>query len=238
MCANLELYNKFRACPPEAQRPINAGRLKGKTDINPMWRLKVLTEAFGPCGFGWTLRIVRTWIEDSRVGAEEKTANVEVELRYKLDGEWSEPIPGIGGAMFVEQERNGLHIDDESYKKAYTDAISVACKALGVAADIYYAKDPDSKYPTGDGGDCGNPQNSNASIPPPEPGAMTYEKALEYIYKEGKYPDKTLAEIYKTDIAYINELGNSDATPEIVKLALGIISDKIREARAAKRNEG
>ena len=59
---NMELYNLFRECPKEAQKPIVAGRLKGKTDINPMWRLKMLTDAFGPCGFGWTVRIVRTWI--------------------------------------------------------------------------------------------------------------------------------------------------------------------------------
>ena len=228
MCANLELYNKFRACPPEAQKPINAGRLKGKTDINPMWRLKMLTEVFGPCGFGWTLRIVRTWIEDSRVGSEEKTANVEIELRYKMNGEWSEPIPGIGGAMFVEQERNGIHTDDECFKKAFTDAISVACKALGIAADIYFAKDPDSKYPTG------SPESiaPELNAPPPEP--MTYEQALAYVYKEGKYPEKTLAEVYKTDINYINELKNSETTPTEVRGAILTINEKILEAKAKK----
>jgi hypothetical protein len=67
---------------------------------------------------------------------------------------------------------------------------------------------------------------------------MTYEEALAYVYKEGKYPDKTLAEIYKTDVAYINELGNSETTPDIVRIALGLISDKIREMKAAKQNEG
>ena len=29
---------------------------------------------------------------------------------------------------------------------AYTDAISVACKALGIGADVYFEKDADSKY--------------------------------------------------------------------------------------------
>ena len=83
MCKeNMELYQIFRKCPPEAQKPITAGRLKGKTDINPMWRLKMLTEAFGPCGIGWTLKITRTWIESSGIDSDEKTANVEIELRY------------------------------------------------------------------------------------------------------------------------------------------------------------
>lgn len=48
----LELYERLRAVPDSAKREISAGRLKGKTDINPMWRIKALTEAFGPCGFG------------------------------------------------------------------------------------------------------------------------------------------------------------------------------------------
>ncbi len=64
---------------------------------------------------------------------------------------------------------------------------------------------------------------------------MTYEKALAYVYKEGKYPDKTLAEIYKTDIAYINELGNSGATPQEVKTALIIIQEEIKKAKANKQ---
>jgi hypothetical protein len=49
---NLEIYEKVRAVPQEAQKPISGGRLSGKTDINPMWRIKVLTETFGVCGFG------------------------------------------------------------------------------------------------------------------------------------------------------------------------------------------
>ena len=147
MCKeNLALYEQFRKCPEEAQKTIQAGRLKGMTDINPMWRIKKLTEVFGPCGFGWTVKIVRTWIEEGNEG--ERTANVQIALRVKYNGEWSEPIEGIGGAMFIATERNGMHTDDECFKKAYTDAISVACKSLGIAADIYWNKDTESKYGT------------------------------------------------------------------------------------------
>lgn len=223
MCKeNMELYNRFRACPKEAQKSITAGRLKGKTDINPMWRIKVLTETFGPCGFGWTCKITQTWIEDSP-DTGEKTANVRVELRVKHNGEWSEPIEGIGGAMFVAQESKGLFCDDDCFKKAYTDAISVACKALGIAADIYYAKDPDTKYSTGD-----------PDVNPPVE-EVTFADALSYVYKEGKYPDKPLSYVYKNDIAYINELGKSPDTPqEIVKL-LCIINEGIKKANEQKQ---
>ena len=36
---NLAIYNAVRSVPDSAKRQIWAGRLKGKTDINPMWRL-------------------------------------------------------------------------------------------------------------------------------------------------------------------------------------------------------
>lgn len=141
---NLSYYEQFRKVPDEAKKTIGGGRLKGKTDINPMWRIKKLTEMFGPCGLGWYPEIVRTWVEPGV--NNEHTANVEIKLYVKFDNEWSKGIPGIGGSMFVAKEGSGLYVDDDCYKKAYTDAISVACKALGIAADVYFEKDPDSKY--------------------------------------------------------------------------------------------
>ena len=45
---NMSLYNRVRQVPEEAKKPFDTGRFKG-TDINPMWRIKVLTENFGPC---------------------------------------------------------------------------------------------------------------------------------------------------------------------------------------------
>lgn len=136
---NLELYNKFRSVPQEAVKPISAGRLKGKSDINPMWRIKQLTEVFGPCGFGWRYIITRQWTETGANG--EVSAFVNIDLYVKIGEKWSEAIPGTGGAAFVANERNGSYTSDECYKMALTDAISVACKALGVAADIYFAND-------------------------------------------------------------------------------------------------
>ena len=50
---NLKYYNMGREVPQEAKKNIGGGRLKGMTDINPMWRIKKLTEMFGVCGIGW-----------------------------------------------------------------------------------------------------------------------------------------------------------------------------------------
>lgn len=141
---NMKIYEAVRQCPQEAQREITAGRLKGKTDINPMWRIKTLTEQFGVAGFGWYTETTRKWIERNE-NTGEAIANVDINLYIKVDGEWSKPIEGTGGAMFISNERSGVYTDDDAYKKAYTDAISVACKAIGMAGDIYWAKDP-TKY--------------------------------------------------------------------------------------------
>lgn len=140
MSGNMRIYDAVRAVPEEAKRAITAGRLKGKTDINPMWRIKALTEQFGPCGDGWGYTIDRLWIEEGAKG--EKCANAMISLWYRLeDGKKSEPIVGIGGNMLVANEKNGLYTSDECYKMALTDAISVACKALGFGADVYWSAD-------------------------------------------------------------------------------------------------
>lgn len=55
---NMSIFEQLRVTPPEARKEIKGGRLKGFTDINPMWRIKKLTEVFGPCGIGWKYEIV------------------------------------------------------------------------------------------------------------------------------------------------------------------------------------
>ena len=145
--SNLSIYESVREVPKEAKKAIEAGRLKGKHDINPMWRIKKLTEVFGPAGFGWYTEIARTWTEASECG--EMAVFVDINLFVKKDGEWSKPIFGNGGNKLIANEKkyeNGQtvyipYLDDDAYKKAYTDAISVAAKALGVGADVYFEKD-------------------------------------------------------------------------------------------------
>lgn len=135
---NMDIYNSIRVVPKEAQKTINAGRLRGFTDINAMWRIQKLTETFGPCGIGWYYTIEREWME--RGANDEVAAFMDILLYYKQGGEWSKGIPGTGGSSFVAKERNGLYTSDECYKMALTDAISVAAKAIGMGADIYWEK--------------------------------------------------------------------------------------------------
>lgn len=137
---NMKVYQQVRAVPQDALKAINGGRLKGMSDINPMWRLKMLTELFGICGIGWKIEITDKRLENGAAG--EIVCFVDINLYVKVDGEWSAPIPGMGGSSFVTMERSGNpYTSDECFKMAYTDAISVACKSLGFAADVYYAND-------------------------------------------------------------------------------------------------
>lgn len=140
---NLALYNAVKQVPDNAMKKITGGRLKGMTDINPMWRFKALTEQFGPCGFGWRYEITEKRLEQG--GNNEVAAFVDINLYVNIEGEWSAPIPGTGGSSFVAKESKGLYTSDECFKMALTDAISVACKALGVGADVYWNADT-TKY--------------------------------------------------------------------------------------------
>lgn len=139
---NLALYNRVREVPVEAKKDIQAGRLKGKTDINPLWRIQTLTREFGPAGIGWYTEVEKQWTEEC---GNERAVYIKLNLYIKVDNTWSKPIEGFGGAMVVSSEKNGLYLDDDASKKAYTDAISQACRSLGIGADVYWANDA-TKY--------------------------------------------------------------------------------------------
>jgi hypothetical protein len=141
---NTDIWDKVKQPPKDALKSIGGGRLRGMTDINPQWRLEVMTQTFGPAGKGWMYSIEKLWSEDGSDG--EKMGFALISLRWLTEEGWSEPIPGIGGSMMTAKEKSGLYNSDEVYKMAVTDALSVAMKALGVGSDIYRGKWDGSKY--------------------------------------------------------------------------------------------
>lgn len=141
---SMEIYDALSRPPKEALKQIGGGRLKGMSDINPQWRYKAMTERFGLCGIGWKYTIDKQWTEQGADGQVMAFANVSVYIR---DGDrWSDPVPGTGGSMIVEKEKSGLYTNDEGFKMAVTDALSVAMKYLGVAAAVYAGLWDGSKY--------------------------------------------------------------------------------------------
>lgn len=148
---NMEYWNQLAKPPESALKTIKAGRLRGFTDINPQWRMEAMTRVFGPCGHngGWRYEIERLWKETC--GDEVLTfAQINLftweDLDDDLGGAWSNPIPGIGGSKLIAKETSGLYNNDEAFKMALTDALSVAMKALGVGAEIYAGRWDGNRY--------------------------------------------------------------------------------------------
>ena len=208
---NFAIYNKVRAVPPEAQTEIEGGRLRGFTDISPMWRIKVLTELFGPAGIGWYYEIIDKRVEEGAAG--EKMVAVDINLYIKHEGEWSRPIQGTGGSMLAAKEKNGLYTSDECFKMALTDAISVSCKALGVGADIYYAKDR-SKYSGGQQGE----QKGEKKQEQPKPDAIT-DPQIQKIRSQIKQLNTTEKLLLESiGVKLLNNLTKQQASDLIAKL--------------------
>lgn len=219
---NLHFYNLGREVPDVAKKPINAGRLKGMTDINPMWRIKRLTEMFGACGVGWWYEVTDKQIVFDEL-TKQKAAFVDILLFYKdpQSGKDSHGIYGTGGSSFVAQEKNGAYLSDECYKMALTDAISVAAKALGIGADVYFDKDR-TKYTEQD-----EQQEVNMD---------TVEDAAGYALTFGKYSGKTLGELFKADRNYLQWLYDNEKTEPIIKKGISILLQAAISNRAVNKN--
>lgn len=182
--SNLLLWEKVRAVPAEAKKKITGGRINGMTDINPTWRQKCLTENFGICGIGWKYVITDKRLEKG--GNNEISAFVDIDLFIKVDGQWSDAIPGTGGSSFVTNESKGLYTSDECFKMALTDAISVSCKALGIGADVYFEKDA-TKYTQPEPKTGERPQETTQQ-------ALT-EPQLKRLYAIAKAAGKTMDDV-------------------------------------------
>lgn len=210
---NMEVWSQLATTPEEARRKISGGRLNGFTDINPMWRLRRLTEVFGPCGIGWTYKVVS---QREVAGANGETALfLDVELQVRVGEQWSAPIPGLGGNMLVTKESGGLRTNDEAYKMALSDAIGTACKALGMSEDIYMS----GKGRTG------------SKYQEAAPRAMTAKEAADMVLTAGTYKGSSLREVFNQDKRYLKDLMANPETPGQVREA---ITTMLRAANGSK----
>ena len=189
---NMRIYEAARAVPSEAQKQFSNGNFSG-TDINPMWRIKKMTELFGPCGIGWYYEIVSERAEEHH---DMTMAIVDINLYINVNGEWSKPIFGTGGNTLVKSTKNGMKASDEGYKMALTDALSVACKALGVGADIYFGADKTkySRYAEAEAEPAEPPKMASAAQIETIKSMMTETQLAAAIRKYGPHLEKLTAE--------------------------------------------
>ena len=140
---NLALWNRLKRTDPKATKPFTraTGGFRG-TQIDPAWRLQMMTEVFGPIGKGWGYeqldwtvqeRMVficaRAWYRDPETGAICYTG------------------PQWGGTELVRRRRDGAEEpNDECFKMSITDALGKCLQELGLGADVYLGQFDDSKY--------------------------------------------------------------------------------------------
>lgn len=185
---NLEIWEKYKKVPENALKSFDNGKFKG-TDINTMWRIKSLTEQFGICGIGWYYKPTRLWTERCENG--DIFAFAEIELFVKVDGEWSMAISGTGGNKMQRVTKSGeLSTSDEAFKMAVTDAIGVACRNLGLGADVYWANDK-TKY-TEENEET--KKDNNLII------------GGNFVFSSGNFKGKTIEYADKQDPEYLNKL--------------------------------
>jgi len=141
----MELWKQLSPVDKKATKNFKrAGGFSG-TDINPQWRMKRMTEVFGPVGVGWGYEIQDRWRESVPHGdGETMVAFVQVRVwwtspDHDAKGECDEESnrtfyrwtgPQIGGTSMKRTP-------DEAYKMAITDALGKCFAQLGLGADIY-----------------------------------------------------------------------------------------------------
>lgn len=131
-----EKWNAVKTVPKEYLSKIDIGALKGKSNINPQWRIKVMTEVYGLCGVGWRYEVTeKDFHENPQTG--EKLIFLGVSVYVKDGKTWSNGIVGYGGEFILQKNKHGLVCNDEAYKMCLTDALGNALKNLGVASEIY-----------------------------------------------------------------------------------------------------
>jgi hypothetical protein len=205
----MHIYQASREVPAEAKKAFNNGSFSG-TDINPMWRIKKLTELFGPCGIGWYYEVTS---ERAELHNDTTMAIVDLNLYIKVDGEWSKPIYGTGGNTLVKTTKQGLKASDEGYKMALTDALSVACKALGIGADVYFEKDTTKYTQYAAAEDAVKP---GEKVDLPKMGSWNPRNAISiWCHSHGLKMD-AFADIRKALVAggIVKDIKSSDLTPE------------------------
>jgi len=125
-----------------------AGGFSG-TAVKPQWVILRLTQEFGPVGVGWGMDEPSFQV----VPGDNKEVLVFCTVRA-WHGSPSNVMFGVGGDKVVTHIKANEQYnrperwenDDESFKKAYTDALMNAFKFAGVASDVHMGRFDDNKY--------------------------------------------------------------------------------------------
>lgn len=156
---NLALWDRLRRTDPRATKPFTrSGGFRG-TQIDPTWRMQMMTEVFGPVGEGWGYEIfgkpkvvekmvfigVRVWYIKPGDEPEDRTPDLFVDRYTPRNARWT----GVqyGGTELLRTNRSGTATpNDEAFKMAVTDGLGKCLVQLGLAADVHMGQFDDAKY--------------------------------------------------------------------------------------------
>lgn len=143
---NLDLWRQLGKTDPDQVKDFQrAGGFRGHA-VKPIYVIQKMTQIFGPCGVGWIIGRPDFTTVATDDGLVSVHCTVEVSVKLPGTDQMSAPIFGVGGDHAVASRKSGKFVDDEAFKKAYTDAIGNALKFLGMSADIHMGRFEDSKY--------------------------------------------------------------------------------------------
>lgn len=139
---NLALWKSVEKTDPAYVKAITGKAYQGSSP-SPHWVKMKLTEAFGPAGIGWGVKVLS---EDVRVVGTDTMHYLRIQLWYVHDGKRGE-IEAFGGTPLGGVRKSGAaYADEDAPKKSMTDAFVKAASDIGFCADIFLGRWDDSKY--------------------------------------------------------------------------------------------
>jgi len=142
------LWDSWATTAERHVRRVNTGG-RSFHAIDPYYRFRRATEAWGPCGTGWgwdhTYEIIDTHTPAEADGPNQILLVAHVALWYGPPDARGY-VHATGAAWLVQRTRRGAMTDDESHKKALTDGLTKCLSYLGLGADVFMGRHDDSKY--------------------------------------------------------------------------------------------
>lgn len=133
---NTVIWNRCSTTPSEYLKAFKRGGGFSGKSIDPTYRIRLLTELFGPCGVGWGFVQEDQWSDG---GSGAYVVYVRGHLWYMHEGERRQTMSHTGGTV-------ADRAPDEVYKMAETDSLGKCCLDLGVGADVYMGLHDGDKY--------------------------------------------------------------------------------------------
>lgn len=150
------IWKSIAEVPSDAKKPFNKG-FRGDS-IEPIWRMKRLTEMFGPVGQGWGFHVTKRWREDYGSDTVVFVSGYVWWCRADVDGVFK--CPECTGGENVKRD------PDEAYKKAETDAFGRSAVYLGLASDVYWGHHDGDKYQSNGSASSAGQKRNQAKVAP------------------------------------------------------------------------